>query len=43
MIYEERMERDGLRVCEKCGDWCSDVEPCEGGDWCGWCREEVAL
>lgn len=28
MIFEARMERDGLEKCDECGDWSSDTVPC---------------
>ena len=54
MTHADRMERDGLKRCAKCGEWASDTEPTMqvqlvGGvvqttvrDLCGLCREAVA-
>lgn len=29
MVFEQRMERDGLKKCDECGDWSSDTVACE--------------
>ena len=43
--FEAKMERDGLKLCAECGDYCSDAVPCTDRDgpirdMCGDCQEE---
>ena len=36
--FATQMRDAGLKLCDGCGDWCSDTSPVCDMELCGWCN-----